>query len=132
MNTVMAGMIPTMVIFMSRDMASMHASWLRFWGIMSLAMLVAFAVAYPVNLWLVVRLKHGMATVRALGHGGHDVAVEKMAAPMPGMKHWGWVAWGIAAGSVATPSQIAAMRVLMLLALAAGVIIATLFGQWTM
>jgi hypothetical protein len=64
MNAVMAGMIPTMVILMSRDMASMHATSLRFWGVMSLASLVGFAVAYPVNLWLVgVKIKHGMGTV---------------------------------------------------------------------
>ncbi|WP_164153909.1 DUF4396 domain-containing protein, partial [Stenotrophomonas maltophilia] len=39
MNAVMAGMIPTMVVLMSRDMAAMHASSLRFWGVMSLATL---------------------------------------------------------------------------------------------
>lgn len=53
MNAVMAGMIPTMVVLMSRDMAAMHATSLRFWGVMSLATLVGFTVAYPVNLWLV-------------------------------------------------------------------------------
>lgn len=134
MNAVMAGMIPTMVILMSRDMAAMHATSLRFWGVMSLATLVGFVVAYPVNLWLVgVRLKHGMGTVRALGHGGQDVATDKMATPMPGMKYGGMAGMeGMAAGAVANPSQIAAMTVLTLLALAAGIIIATLFGRWTM
>ncbi len=74
MNAVMAGMIPTMVVLMSRDMAAMQASSLRFWSVMSLATLVGFIVAYPMDLWLVgVRLKHGMGTVRALGRGGHDV-----------------------------------------------------------
>jgi hypothetical protein len=70
MNAVMAGMIPTMVILMSRDMASMHVNSLRFWGVMSLATLAGFVLAYPVNLWLVgVRLKHGMGTKRVLGEG---------------------------------------------------------------
>ena len=88
MNAVMAGMIPTMVVLMSKDMAAMHASSLRFWGVMSLATLVGFAVAYPVNLWLVgVRLKHGMGTARALGHGGQIMPADKAASSMPGMEH---------------------------------------------
>lgn len=130
MNAVMAGMIPTMVILMSRDMAAMHASSLRFWGVMSLATLVGFAVAYPVNLWLVgVRLKHGMGTVRALGHGGHSVAAEQVAdmeqSAMAGMED-------IVAGPGATPAQIVAMTVLTLLALGGGIIIATVYGRWAM
>ena len=154
MNAVMAGMIPTMVILMSRDMASMHATSLRFWGVMSLATLVGFAVAYPVNLWLVgVKLKHGMGTVRALGQGGHDVAAEKMAAmpemahtTMPGMvdtaaaaavpeeRDRGGMAGMESMGSDpgATVPQIAAMTTLTLLALGAGIILATLFGRWAM
>ena len=77
MNAVMAGMVPVMVILMSRDMAAMEATSLRFWGVMSLATLVGFAAAYPVNWWLVaVGLKHGMGTVRALGQGGHSLAAE--------------------------------------------------------
>jgi hypothetical protein len=134
MNAVMAGMIPTMVVLMSRDMAAMHASSLRFWGVMSLATLVGFAVAYPVNIWLVgVRLKHGMGTVRALGHGGHVLTVEKSASQMPEMAHAAMPGMdGKAANPVATSPQIAAMTVLTLLALSAGVIIATLFGSWAM
>lgn len=78
MNAVMAGMIPVMVILMSRDMANMEATSLRFWGIMSLATLVGMVIAYPVNMWLVAKnLKHGMGTVRALGKGGHSLALEK-------------------------------------------------------
>lgn len=77
MNAVMAGMIPSMVILMSRDMTAMEATSIRFWGVMSLATLVGFVVAFPVNMWLVaVGLKHGMGTVRALGKGGHTLAAE--------------------------------------------------------
>lgn len=136
MNAVMAGMIPTMVILMSRDMASMHATSLRFWGVMQLATVVGFAVAYPVNLWLVgVKLKHGMGTVRALGEGGHPIAAEAQPAPMAGMAHGS--ARGMAAmegmgGMAATPPQIVAMTVLTLLMLGAGIILATLFGRWVM
>lgn len=82
MNAVMAGMVPVMVILMSRDMTAMEPTSLRFWGVMSLATLVGFAVAYPVNVWLVASgLKHGMGTVRALGRGGHSLAAEERLIP---------------------------------------------------
>lgn len=138
MNAVMAGMIPTMVILMSRDMAAMHATSLRFWGVMSLATLVGFVTAYPVNLWLVgVGLKHGMGTERVLGHGGHDLAAERVAqgsngpnAPQPvkGMDEME----GMTMTPRVTPAQIIAMAALTLLAMGAGIIIATLGGRWTM
>ena len=91
MNAVMAGMVPVMVILMTRDMTAMEPTSLRYWGVMSLASLAGFALAYPVNWWLVaVGLKHGMGTVRALGKGGHGLAVERQMfgaapgeAPMP-------------------------------------------------
>lgn len=71
MNAVMAGMVPVMVILMSRDMTSMHATSLRFWGVMSLATTVGAVLAFPINWWLVANsLKHGMGTERALGKGG--------------------------------------------------------------
>lgn len=134
MNAVMAGMIPTMVVLMSRDMASMHATSLRFWGVMQLATVAGFMVAYPVNLWLVgVKLKHGMGTVRALGEGGHPVAAEKSTAPMPEMARGAMQGMrDIAAGMGATPPQIVAMTVLTLVALGAGILVATFFGRWTM
>ena len=45
---------------------------------MSLATVVGAIVAYPVNVWLVATgMKHGMGTVRALGKGGHTLAVER-------------------------------------------------------
>lgn len=61
MNAVMAGMVPVMVIFMSRDMSAMDPTSVRFWGTMSLATVVGTLATYPVNWWLVKRgLKHGM------------------------------------------------------------------------
>ncbi|QLE46306.1 DUF4396 domain-containing protein (plasmid) [Nostoc sp. C052] len=78
MNAMMAGMIPVMVILMSRDMTAIEPTSIRFWGVMSLATVVGFVVAFPVNMWLVtVGLKHGMGTVRALGKGGHSLAAER-------------------------------------------------------
>lgn len=71
MNAVMAGMIPVMIILMTRDMRAMEPTSARFWGVMSIASLVGGVLAYPVNWWLVKkRLKHGMGTERALGKGG--------------------------------------------------------------
>jgi len=60
MNVLMAGMIPVMVIVMSRDMKAMEPSSVRFWGTMSLALIVGTVMTYPVNWWLVrCGLKHG-------------------------------------------------------------------------
>jgi hypothetical protein len=78
MNAVMAGMIPTMVILMSRDMLAMEPTSVRYWGVMSLASIVGVLVAFPFNWWLVAAgLKHGMGTVRALGKGGHTMDHER-------------------------------------------------------
>ncbi|MGI8811024.1 MAG: DUF4396 domain-containing protein, partial [Pyrinomonadaceae bacterium] len=74
MNAVMAGMIPVMIILMTRDTRAMEPTSVRFWGVMSLASLVGAALAYPINFWLVKNnLKHGMGTERALGRGGSYV-----------------------------------------------------------
>ncbi len=110
MNALMAGMIPTMMILMSRDMTAMDPMSLRFWGVMSLATLVGAAAAYPINWWLVaVGLKHGMGTAQP--HTG-DL--------------------GAHAPFAVTKPQLAAMSVLSLMALAAGVLIAALLGDFGM
>lgn len=66
MNMMMAGMLPVMVLLMmGRDMRAMEPTELLYWGTMSLGVIVGFATAYPVNVWLVaVGLKHGLSTVR--------------------------------------------------------------------
>ena len=97
MNAMMAGMLPTMVILMTRDMRAMQATSPWFWAAMSAATLVGVAVAYPVNYWLVQnKLKHGMGTERALGHGGASLPTAAGSAPaghnmammgMAGMSH---------------------------------------------
>lgn len=85
MNTMMAGMFPTMVVLMmGRDMRAMEPTELVFWGAMSVAVTVGFVVAYPVNVWLVwAGLKHGMGTVRALGKGGHSLEAERLRLSTP-------------------------------------------------
>ena len=79
MNMMMAGMFPTMIAFMmGRDMRAMEPTRLVFWGAMSAAVIVGFATAYGVNVWLVLKgLKHGMGTERALGKGGHKYEAER-------------------------------------------------------
>ncbi len=89
MNAVMAGMIPSMVILMSRNMVAMEPRSPYFWIVMSFSTFVGAVLAYPVNWWLVKNnLKHGMGTERALGRGGSGMEGSKQAmqhSNMPGM-----------------------------------------------
>jgi hypothetical protein len=75
MNTMMAGMFPTMVFFMmGRDMRAMDPREPLYWGVMALAISAGFFTAYPTNWWLVSKgLKHGLMTVRP-GHARHAMA----------------------------------------------------------
>lgn len=103
MNAVMAGMIPVVIILMSRDMSAMEPTSVRFWGIMSLAFVVSTATTFPLNWWLVARgLKHGM--------GGEERAR---------LRH-----------SVSAASKLAAF-VLTLAMLAAGIILADHYGDFS-
>ena len=98
------GMIPVMVILMSRDMSAMEPSSVRFWGSMSLAFVVGTLMTYPVNWWLVKRgLKHGM--------GGEARAR---------LRH-----------SVSAASKLTAV-VLTLAMLAGGIIVAARYGDFSM
>jgi len=74
MNAMMAGMAPIMsFLMMGRDMRAMVPTELLFWGVMSLGVIVGFAVAYPFNVWMVTRrLKHGLMTERRGGHAAHQ------------------------------------------------------------
>lgn len=65
MNCLMAGMVPTMILAKSYVPASGDPSGPAFWFVMSMALLVGFVTAYPMNWWLVSNhMKHGMMTVR--------------------------------------------------------------------
>jgi len=78
MNAMMAEVLPTMVILMSRDMQAMAATSPWFWAAMSAATQVGVTTACPVNYWLVkYKLKHGMGTERALGNGGTPAAAAR-------------------------------------------------------
>lgn len=76
MNAMMAGMAPVMaLLMMGRDMRAMDPTELIFWGVMSLGVAVGFAVAYPVNFWMVSRkMKHGLMTERRPKHAEGDQA----------------------------------------------------------
>jgi FtsP/CotA-like multicopper oxidase with cupredoxin domain len=67
MNCMMAGMAPVMVLLMmGRDMRAMWPGEALFWMVMSLGVIAGFAVAYPINVWLVAQgMKHGLMTERA-------------------------------------------------------------------
>ena len=68
MNLLMAGMVPTAMIAPDghADLPTIRRTP-RFWFVMSMALLVGFIIAYPMNWWLVANhLKHGMMTVRPM------------------------------------------------------------------
>jgi hypothetical protein len=69
MNFMMAGMAPVMsLLMMGRDMRAMDPTELLFWGVMSLGVMAGFALAYPVNVWMVAqKIKHGLMTERKPG-----------------------------------------------------------------
>jgi FtsP/CotA-like multicopper oxidase with cupredoxin domain len=113
MNFMMAGMAPVMsFLMMGRDMRAMEPAELLFWGVMSLGVMAGFALAYPVNVWMVQRgLKHGLMTERASGgdeHAqGHGHAESRRPHEMP---------------SEATRPQLAAVVMVSALALALGMV----------
>lgn len=66
MNCLMAGMVPMMTWAMKIVPSGRDPSNPAFWFIMSMALLVGFITAYPMNWWLVSHhLKHGMMTLRS-------------------------------------------------------------------
>lgn len=66
MNLLMAGMIPTMKTLMKLIEGAGDPLQLAFWFTMSMALIVGFILAYPINWWLVTNnMKHGMLTVEA-------------------------------------------------------------------
>jgi hypothetical protein len=90
--------------------------------VLSLAVLAGLVVAYPVNVWLVKsELKHGMGTVRVLGHSG------RRAAPAPPADH---TVMDMSGPSV-TRAQMNAVAALTIVVLAAGVVLAAALGDFS-
>jgi hypothetical protein len=73
MNTMAAGMFFAMtLLMMGRDMRAMNPTEPQFWFVMSMAVIVGFATAYPINVWMVrYDLKHGLMTERRSGRPRH-------------------------------------------------------------
>jgi hypothetical protein len=66
MNLLMSGMVITSRFAMRSVAGSDDPTRPQFWFIMSMALIVGFVCAYPINWWLVANhMKHGMMTVRA-------------------------------------------------------------------
>ncbi len=64
MNCLMAGMVPVMMVATKSIPTGRGPTGPAFWFIMSMALLIGFITAYPMNWWLVSRhMKHGMTTV---------------------------------------------------------------------
>jgi manganese oxidase len=78
MNTMAGGMFFVMtLLMMGRDMRSMNPTEPQFWFVMSMAVIVGFATAYPINLWMVGQnLKHGLMTQRPDGAGDQQSPAE--------------------------------------------------------
>lgn len=85
MNFMMAGMAPVMVLLMmGRDMRAMQPTEPLFWAVMSLGVTAGYALAYPVNVWMVSRgMKHGLMTERPAG-SRFDVPTQPLK-PISGM-----------------------------------------------
>lgn len=85
MNMIMAGMIPTMVIWATFNPQARNPQTLHFWGMMSLATLVGGLTAFSINRWLVKHhLKHGMMTIRegkmsSMEHASSDISSGRLA-----------------------------------------------------
>ncbi|RDH76804.1 DUF4396 domain-containing protein [Mycolicibacterium moriokaense] len=78
MNLLMTGMVLTSRFAMKQVEGSHDPARPEFWFIMSMALIVGFVCAYPINWWLVAnRMKHGMLTVRK----------QAVPAAMAGMEH---------------------------------------------
>jgi hypothetical protein len=129
MNLLMAGMVLTAMILKMRVLSADDPVAPAFWFVMSMALLVGFVIAYPMNWWLVANhLKHGMMTVRPtsaavgadFGHLGMDpAAATDRAMRMPNEK-----AAEKTAEKTAPWPPVPVMTVLSFLALAAGIAIA--------
>jgi hypothetical protein len=85
MNLLMTGMVLTSQFAMRRVAGSDDPTRPEFWFIMSMALIVGFVCAYPINWWLVANhMKHGMMTVRAgaTSAAGEGHSMEAMSSDM--------------------------------------------------
>ncbi len=110
------GMVPVMILALKAVPVSHDPSAPEFWFVMSMALLVGFIAAYPMNWWLVSRhLKHGMMTVRT-PHEPASGGATKRKTPMAGEMR------------PVSNSALAGMAVLSALVFGLGLSIAVAFG----
>ncbi|MBI1220758.1 MAG: DUF4396 domain-containing protein [Rhodobacteraceae bacterium] len=77
MNVLMTGMVLTVALGRMLIGRPLNPLAPDFWFVMSVALLVGFVLAYPMNWWLVAKgLKHGMMTVRPSGPVEKEPAAE--------------------------------------------------------
>jgi len=133
MNCLMAGMIPTATIAKAHLAEGRMPTSPTFWFIMSMALMLGSFAAYPMNWWLVKHgLKHGMLTIRPMQaeHSEHSMSGhamdDKAGGEMP-MHHASEHSQHGAASANTTPA-IGVMTIVSFVALAVGIVIATLFG----
>jgi hypothetical protein len=129
MNFLMAGMLPTMMALRRYIPSADDPMTPNFWFVMSMALLVGFVVAYPINWWLVANhLKHGMMTVRPASAytGAHgDTANAAMSEMAHSGSHTPRIAMSMDTRQAPWP-PVPVMALLSFLALAAGATIALL------
>ena len=126
MNGVMAGMVVVMMVIRSHAKGTTDVGDVRFWGVLSLAVLAGLVVAYPVNVWLVKnKLKHGMGTVRVLGEAG-----ERTTEPTAAVASAGDAGMDMGDRTV-TRAQINAVATLTIVVLFAGVVLAATLGNFS-
>ncbi len=81
MNMVMTGMFPVIVFLKYHYPAASDPFQPYFWGTMSLATIVGFIIAYPINSWMVKKnVKHGMMS--------KGMKMDHEPATLPSSKMW--------------------------------------------
>jgi hypothetical protein len=125
MNLLMAGMVPVAMTLKRHIESAGDPTLPVFWFVMSLALLVGFITAYPMNWWLVrYHLKHGMMTVRPAdaSTAEHDHATHSSTSGAPPAGHVGEM------DRTAPPQpSVPVMALLSFVALAAGFALSQLF-----
>ncbi len=138
MNLLMTGMTPTMMFLRALIAPSAGPTTPAFWFVMSMALLVGFVFAYPMNWWLVGNhLKHGMITVRPRAAKApmemEGPSSRGMAGDMP-VEHEMGRPKGHEMGEKASPAaerprpSVPVMAALSFLALGAGLVVAQFAG----
>ena len=128
MNLLMAGMVVSMHSLMPHVPGSADPLAWGFWFVMSMALIVGFILAYPINWWLVAKgLKHGMITVRPASEPvqhSQAVAAQSPSGGQPGSRHGEHVsAYRVSIG------EIVAMTVLSIGGLIFGIALADWLGR---